>query len=168
MVNYRTTYLVLHNLQADADGQSWSIISLTTWLTNDQGLGKLWQTMVNYGWLRCYFTNLWLTMAMIMVWELSFVKPWSTMVDWSTISQTCSWSWFWQNFNLPNHGQSWLTEVPFHKYGWPWFVKALSNHGQPWMTEVPFHKPIMVDYGWPWFWKALPTMADYGLWCLCW
>ena len=37
----------------------------------------------------------------------------------------------------------------------------MVNHGQPWLTEVPFHKP-MVDHGWPWFGKALSTMVDHG------
>ena len=40
-----------------------------------------------------------------------------------------------------------------------------ANHGQPWLTEVPFHKP-MVDHGWPWFRKSFAkpwsTMVDYG------
>ena len=48
-----------------------------------------------------------------------------------------------------NHGQPWLTEVPFHKpmvdHGWPWFRKALPNHGQPWLTMVDW--PTMVNHG---------------------
>ena len=63
-----------------------------------------------------------------------------------------------------NHGQPWLTEVPFHKpmvdhgleklcqtmvnHGWLWFKKALPNHGQPWLTMVDW--PTMVNHGQPW------------------
>ena len=60
-----------------------------------------------------------------------------------------------------NHGQPWLTEVPFHKpmvdhgleklcqtmvnHGWLWFKKALPNYGQPWLTMVDW--PTMVNHG---------------------
>ena len=47
--------LVLHNLQADADGQPWSTIIINNLV--DHALGKLCQTMVNHGWLRCYFRS---------------------------------------------------------------------------------------------------------------
>ena len=52
-----------------------------------------------------------------------------------------------------NHGQPWLTEVPFHKpmvdHGWPWFRKALPNHGQPWLTMVVKKLcQTMVNHGW--------------------
>ena len=39
--------LVLHNLQADADGQPWSTIIINNLV--DHALGKLCQTMVNHG-----------------------------------------------------------------------------------------------------------------------
>ena len=38
--------LVLHNLQADADGQPWSTIIINNLV--DHALEKLWQTMVNH------------------------------------------------------------------------------------------------------------------------
>ena len=111
--------LVLHNLQADADGLPWSTIiinNFNSWPWFGKALpnhSQPWLTkmlfhkpVVNHAWL-------------IMVWELSFVKPWSTMVDWGAISQT---------------------------YGWSWFDETLLKHGQPWLFEVPFHKPL-VDHG---------------------
>ena len=54
---------------------------------------------------------------------------------------------------------------------------AFANHGQPWLTEVPFHKPMvdhgleklcqtMVNHGWLWFKtsfaKPWSTMVNHG------
>ena len=100
---YRTIYLVLHNLQADADFKPWSTI-ITNNLVN-HGLRKLCQTMVNHSWLRYCVTNQWFTMV-----DHGFDKalpnhgqPWLTEM---------------------------LFHKPMVDPGWPWFGKALSNnHG---------------------------------------
>ena len=60
-----------------------------------------------------------------------------------------------------NHGQPWLTEVPFHKpmvdHGWPWFRKALPNHGWLWF------KKALPNHGQPWLTMVdWPTMVNHG------
>ena len=64
-------------------------------------------TMGNHGWLRCHFTNLWLTMV-----DHGLEKLCQTMVN---------HGWLWFKKALPNHGQPWLTMVD-----WPTMV----NHGR--------------------------------------
>ena len=92
-------------------------------------------TMGNHGWLRCHFTNLWLTMV-----DHGLEKLCQTMVN---------HGWLWFKKALPNHGQPWLTMVD-----WPTMVnhgRLLSiffclfslktpwpNHGQPTrLVQVP-------------------------------
>ena len=96
--------------------------------------------MVNHGW-QCFYQP-WLTM---------FCQPWLTMVDNA----------------FANHGQPWLTEVPFHKpmvdygleklcqtmvnHGWLWFKKSFAK---PWLTLSVFFclfsvKPLWPNHGQP-------------------
>ena len=97
--------------------------------------GKPWLTMLlptmgNHGWLRCHFTNLWLTMV-----DHGLEKLCQTMVN---------HGWLWFKKALPNHGQPWLTMVD-----WPTMV----NHGQPWSTFnylfLPFLSEIPMAEPWP-------------------
>ena len=60
-------------------------------------------TMGNHGWLRCHFTNLWLTMV-----DHGLEKLCQTMVN---------HGWLWFKKALPNHGQPWLTMID-----WPTMV----------------------------------------------
>ena len=110
--------LVLHNLQADADDQPWSTIIINNLV--DHALGKLCQTMVNHGWLRCYLTNLWLTM----VDHGLGIKLCQTMVNHGWLR--CHFTNRWLTIILiklcqttVNHG--WL-KCHFTNHGWPWFV----------------------------------------------
>ena len=80
----------------------------------------------------------------------------------------------------PEHGQPWLTEVPFHK---PWLTmvdkilvgawstmadwgaisETMVNHGQ--WNDSGMVKSTMVDHGQPWWpWSSVPwlTMVSHG------
>ena len=122
--------LVLHNLQAEADGQPWSTIIINN--LADHGLGKLCQTMVNHGWLRCYFTNLfgikfcqtmvnhgWLRCHFTNLWlTLVLIKLCQTMVNhgWLRCHFTNLWlTMVWESFACMSH----MHDQRFSKHIWP-------------------------------------------------
>ena len=75
-------------------------------------------TMGNHGWLRCHFTNLWLTMV-----DHGLEKLCQTMVN---------HGWLWFKKALPNHG--WLTN-----HGQPWLT--LKYLFLPFLSENPMAEP---------------------------
>ena len=106
-------------------------------------------TMGNHGWLRCHFTNLWLTMV-----DHGLEKLCQTMVN---------HGWLWFKKSLPNHGQPWLTMVD-----WPTMV----NHGR--LLSI-FFCLFSVKTPWPnhgqpnWGWYKYPLyLLKIGTKFHCW
>ena len=101
---------------------------------------------------------------------VSLARAWSTMDDWGAISQTMvDHGWWKLGQSMVNHGW-WKLGQSMVNHGW-W--KAWPEHGQPWLTEVPFHKPwlTMVDKSLVRAWSTMAdwsaisqTMVDHGQW----